>query len=101
MTYTVDPQNPTLVLGEDGKLIARIEHRLLEECIEHARIMAAAPDLLNALTALLTATELNTDEMEQETRDMCYTAHCAISKAMGLPEPDYALFSAEEEGEEE
>lgn len=49
----------------------------------NARLIAAAPELLEALTALLTCTELNMDDMEQETRELIGQAQAVILKATG------------------
>lgn len=47
----------------------------------NAQLITAAPELLESLKALLKCTELNMDDMEQETRDIISQATAAIRKA--------------------
>jgi len=63
---------------KDGHLIHRTQDHKA-----NARLIAAAPELLEALTALLTCTELNMDDMEQETRELIDQAQAVILKATG------------------
>lgn len=49
----------------------------------NARLIAAAPELLAALEALLETCELNLDEMEPETVQVIESAHATIQKATG------------------
>lgn len=49
----------------------------------NARLIAAAPSLLTALQGLLATCELNTDEMEDETRTAIRAAQDAVRNARG------------------
>ncbi len=49
----------------------------------NAQLIASAPELLEALTALLKCTELNMDDMEDETRELIDQAQAVILKATG------------------
>lgn len=67
------------VIGPRGELVADCDaYRLSgEETAANARLIAAAPDLLDALHELLRATDFDNDE------PWIVKAHAAISKATG------------------
>lgn len=52
---------------------------------EHARMMAAAPQLLTALQDLLLSSELNLDELEPHTVAAVERARDAVTCATGAP----------------
>ena len=49
----------------------------------NARLIAAAPDLLQALQGLVSSCELNLDELEPDTHAMLDCARAALAKATG------------------
>lgn len=56
----------------------------IAECHKNnARLIAAAPEMLEALERLLVAPDLNWDHMEQESIDAMEQARAAIAKAKG------------------
>ena len=55
----------------------------VEETYDNARLIAAAPTLLEALENLLATTELNLDEMENSTVQAIEDAKAAIARATG------------------
>jgi hypothetical protein len=59
--------------------VYRIEHRAAE-CEANAKLIAAAPDLLAALNAMLTHMGMDEDEWNKPTFDQ---ARAAIAKAQG------------------
>lgn len=54
-----------------------------EEDIANAHLIAAAPELLDALLSILGTTELNVDEMEYSTLSAIENAREIIAKATG------------------
>lgn len=76
------------VPGEYGMsaIIDRFGHKVADVmCPSDGPVLAAAPDLLAALFGLLHTCELNTDDMEPETRNAIKAAAAAIAKAKGAP----------------
>lgn len=75
------------VLGEPtrGRILAR-GNPIIDDCnptIANARLIAAAPDLLAALTRLLDSPDLGLESLEPETIEACEQAHAALAKARG------------------
>ena len=62
-------------IGDDGRPGGEME--------ANAKLIAASPDLLAALQGLLATCELNTDDMEDETRTAIRAAQDAVRNARG------------------
>ena len=51
------------------------------ECAANARLIAAAPELLAALQAVVGCTDMNLDDMDQTSLDALKLARAALAKA--------------------
>lgn len=83
--YNEDDQISAQVPGDGESYIAPICYLDLDWTDEmntsNARLIAAAPELLEALKWILDCCELNLDDMEENTRASIKIARAAIAKA--------------------
>ena len=75
-----DGKTNRIEIAARGKTVARIYHSVPAEDLPNARLIAAAPDLLEALKDTLQLLEVYCEDFEEATRKQ---ARAAIAKAEG------------------
>jgi len=75
-----DGKTNRIEIAARGKTVARIYHSVPAEDLPNARLIAAAPDLLEALKDTLQLLEVYCEDFEEGTRKQ---ARAAIAKAEG------------------